>query len=111
MNSEKTLEHIFRTIVREENEKLYEKLKNKGQNNSNETNDEVMNFEGFCKYVGCSRSHAYKLTSNNAVPFSRKNGRLWFSKTEIDNWLMSGKPERMKHLEANAHNFLKQKKQ
>ncbi|MEA3451486.1 MAG: helix-turn-helix domain-containing protein [Bacteroidota bacterium] len=110
MNYENNFEHIFRAIVREENEKLYNKLTKSVQANHKPKASEVMNFEGFCKYVGCSRSHAYKLTSKCLVPFSRRNGRLWFSKSDIDHWLMSESTETPAELEENAQQYLKMKK-
>jgi predicted DNA-binding transcriptional regulator AlpA len=49
----------------------------------------VLNFTDFCIYVGISKSHGYKLTSTREVPHFCPNGKtLFFSKEEIDQWLL-----------------------
>lgn len=49
----------------------------------------VLNFTDFCTYVGISKSHGYKLTSTREVPHFCPNGKtLFFSKDEIDQWLL-----------------------
>lgn len=49
----------------------------------------VLTFPQFCKYVGISHSHGYKLTSEREVPHYCPNGKkLFFDKTEIDSWLL-----------------------
>ncbi len=41
-------------------------------------------------YIGISQSTLYKLTSAGIVPFSKPNGKLlYFSKTSLDEWLLS----------------------
>ena len=49
----------------------------------------VLNLSDFCRYVGISKSWAYKLTSQRAVPHYSPNGKtLYFDKVEVDKWLL-----------------------
>ena len=49
----------------------------------------VFNMTDFCLYVGISKSWAYKLTSQRAVPHYSPNGKtIYFNKSEIDKWLL-----------------------
>jgi excisionase family DNA binding protein len=53
---------------------------------------DVLNFEEFCKYVGISKSHGYKLTSERRVPHFCPNGKtLYFNRHEVDSWLLRNK--------------------
>lgn len=41
-------------------------------------------------YTNLSRSYLYKMTSKNEIPHYKPGGkRLYFSKTELDKWLLS----------------------
>ena len=49
----------------------------------------VLNLSDFCRYVGISKSWAYKLTAQRAVPHYSPNGKtLYFDKVEVDKWLL-----------------------
>ncbi|WP_128547769.1 helix-turn-helix domain-containing protein [Larkinella soli] len=47
--------------------------------------------EIFCEVTGLARQTAYNLTAKGRVPHSKVAGRLWFSRTELIQWLQSGK--------------------
>jgi excisionase family DNA binding protein len=41
------------------------------------------------KYMGVSKGHVYKLTSEGEVAFYKPNGkRIYFSKDDLDQWIM-----------------------
>jgi predicted DNA-binding transcriptional regulator AlpA len=49
----------------------------------------VLNMTDFCSYVGISKSWAYKLTSQRAVPHCSPNGKtIYFDRLEVDKWLL-----------------------
>ena len=51
--------------------------------------DEVLTFERACKHLDLSPSYLYKLTSEKRIPHYKPTGkRLYFSKAELDKWLM-----------------------
>ena len=51
--------------------------------------DEVLTFRQACEYLNLSASYLYKLTSSGTIPHSKPNGkRIYFSKFELDAWLV-----------------------
>ncbi len=100
-----SFDDALRSIIRQENNALKQSIEEMISDNAGVKN-QVMNFKEFCNYVGCSRSHAYKLTSNRLVPFSRKNGKLWFLRSEIDEWLMSNPVKTKTQIDNEAGEYL-----
>lgn len=56
-----------------------------------ETAKTIFNLDEFCQYCNISRQTGYKLTSSGSVPFARRGKRLYFSKVEIDAWLLQNR--------------------
>ncbi|MCT4137688.1 helix-turn-helix domain-containing protein [Elizabethkingia anophelis] len=53
---------------------------------------EILNFEEAAIYLQTSRSYLYKLTSSKTIPHYKPTGKLiFFKKSELDEWIMSGK--------------------
>lgn len=53
------------------------------------TTKKVLTFNEACFYLGISPSLLYKLTSSREVPHYKPRGKmLYFSKDELDQWLM-----------------------
>jgi excisionase family DNA binding protein len=62
----------------------------------NETinDDQFYSIRECASYLKVSTSHLYKLTSRRLIPHYCPAGKkLYFLKTQIDNWIMSGKRE------------------
>ena len=50
--------------------------------------NEFLTVGDLCSYLGISRSLAYKLSHRGAIPKYRPtNGRVWFKKSDIDQWV------------------------
>jgi len=71
--------------------------------------DTPMSFKEAMDYLGYSRSHGYKLTSANQIPHSKRGKQLFFSKSELDNWLLSNKVKTTKQIDQEAAQILKSK--
>ena len=57
-------------------------------------NKKVLTINGLAKYTGYSKSHIYKLTCRNSIPYFKPSGKIiFFNKEEIDNWLLRNKQE------------------
>ena len=72
----------------------------------------VLTFNQAAQYCGLSRSYLYKLTSAGLVPHYKPAGKmLYFSKAELDTWLLKGavKTANMVESEAINHVVLKKK--
>ncbi len=51
-----------------------------------------LNFREACAYLNYAEGTLYKLTSARMIPFSRpNNGRIYFDKNDLDNWLLRNK--------------------
>jgi len=61
-----------------------------------------------CALTGLSKSHIYKMTSNNSIPFYRNDGGklLFFDKTEIENWCLKYRNKTADELESEAANYI-----
>ena len=46
------------------------------------------------KYLNLSKSHIYKLSSNGEIPYRKFGKRLYFSKKEIDEWILKSSVHR-----------------
>lgn len=70
-------------------------------------NKEVLNVDDVCKYLAISASHLYKLTSKKQIPHYCPEGKkLYFSRTEIDQWLMRNKQSTTEEIDMAAANYL-----
>jgi len=74
------------------------------------TDNTPMTFKEAMEYLGYSKSHGYKLTSANQIPYSKRGKRLFFSKTELDQWLLSSKVKTAKQIDKEAADLLNSKK-
>ncbi|MCX6147856.1 MAG: helix-turn-helix domain-containing protein [Candidatus Kapabacteria bacterium] len=67
----------------------------------------VLNFNDVAVYTGLSKSHLYKLTSTRGIPCYKPNGKhIYFSKNEIDNWLLQNRKATNLEIEKSASNYV-----
>lgn len=48
----------------------------------------VLDLEEAMLFTGLSKGHIYKLTSNKQIPFFKKNRKLYFKKSELEEWML-----------------------
>jgi len=66
----------------------------------------VLNFNEVAAYTGLSKSYLYKLTSTGGIPCYKPQGKqVYFSKQEIDNWLLQNRKATNDELESQAATF------
>jgi excisionase family DNA binding protein len=71
------------------------------------SNKAVLSFDEFCQYCGFSKSFGYKLTSTGRVPHFKPTGKMiYFSKAEIDTWLMQNPIKTAAQIETESANYL-----
>lgn len=55
----------------------------------NQHSKKTLNFTEASTYLDISKSYLYKLTSGNKIPYFKPNGKkIYFSKAELDKWIM-----------------------
>lgn len=70
-------------------------------------NKKVLTFDEACDYSGISRAYMYNLTSKNKIPFSKPNGKvIFFSKDELDTWLLRNKQTSKEEIKDKALNYV-----
>ena len=68
---------------------------------------EVLNFNDACNYLDISASHLYKLTSQKSIPhFCPQGKKLYFNRTELDEWLQRNRQTSTDEIDTMAANYL-----
>lgn len=110
MNNTISLDDAIRAIVKEENSLLFKKLEAVLLKTENgEHNQKPLNFIETQKYLSCSKSYLYKLTSNNRIPHSKRGKKLYFDKKALDRWLLSNKVKSVSEIQNEAEIYLNSK--
>lgn len=67
----------------------------------------VLNLEEVAAYTGLSKSYLYKLTCSSGIPCYKPQGKhIYFSKEEIDQWLLQNRKATIRELESQAATFV-----
>lgn len=68
---------------------------------------EVLNINESALYLELSTSHLYRLTSTNCIPYYKPNGKkLYFKRTELDQWLLRNRVTTKEEIETQSANYL-----
>ena len=68
---------------------------------------EILTLEEITWYLGLSKSSVYKLTSKREIPFYSPGGKkLYFKKSEIDNWVYESKITPISEVGNEVENYL-----
>ena len=67
---------------------------------------DIMNFNQACAYTTISKSAMYKHTSTREIPHFKTGKRIYFKKTELDQWLTKHKIMSRDEIEQEADNYL-----
>ena len=97
---------VLRQLLREEVMKVFKaniKALKKPQK-------EILPFDEAALYLGFSKSHLYKLTSQGEITFSKRSKKIYFERTNLDEFLLANKIDGLVNLKEKANDFLTQKK-
>lgn len=70
------------------------------------TTRKIMSLTEFCEYAGLSRQTAYKLTSAQKVPHSKRGKRLYFDREKVDAWLLENQVATQKEINQKSKDYL-----
>ncbi|MDD2995764.1 MAG: helix-turn-helix domain-containing protein [Paludibacter sp.] len=76
------------------------------QTRSETSGNNIMDIEEVSKYLYRSKNSIYKLAEKAQIPYTKKSGKLYFDKEDINKWLKSGKRQTESEIEDNALNKL-----
>ena len=73
--------------------------------------EKPLTFNEAAAYLDVSKSHLYKLTSSNRISHYKPQGkRVYFSKSELDAWLLRGRVSTQDEVDQKAVNFMAEKR-
>ncbi|MFV0573129.1 MAG: helix-turn-helix domain-containing protein [Xanthomarina gelatinilytica] len=72
--------------------------------------DNPLNIDEIATLTGYTKPTLYGYCQKNEMPHHKKNGRLFFFKSEIIDWIKTGKQKTLKELEADAEAYLTYRK-
>jgi predicted DNA-binding transcriptional regulator AlpA len=68
--------------------------------------DAFLNIDETAKLIDLAKTSVYGLVHKNKIPYHKKSKRLYFLKSEILDWVKSGKKESKSELESRADEYL-----
>lgn len=84
-------------------------LENGKQQTQNQPED-LLTVQQAAKFLTLSKPTIYSKCSRNELPYMKRGKRLYFSKTELAEYLKAGRVKTVTELENDADNYLKAKK-
>lgn len=69
-----------------------------------------INLSEVTKITGLTKPTLYGYVQRNEIPYNKKGNRLYFFKSEIIDWIKTGRQKTLKELQGEANNYLLNKK-
>lgn len=66
----------------------------------------VLNIDEVCTLTGLSKSHIYKLTCYQRIPFYKQSKHLFFDRAEIEKWLKINRFQSVEELDKEAATYI-----
>lgn len=66
----------------------------------------VLDIEEAAAFTGYSESHIYNLTSRRAIPHYKKNRKLYFRKSELEEWLLERQVKTNREIMSEAATYV-----
>jgi excisionase family DNA binding protein len=66
----------------------------------------IMNIKQLAEYLKCSKSSIYKDTSTRKIPHYKRGKRVYFKKTEIDEWITQLRVKTSREIEMEASAYI-----
>jgi len=84
-------------------------LLQKIENPCTEVKEQILNTIEAAEFLNLSKATIYSKVSRKEIPFSKRNGRLYFSSTELREYIKGGKESSYDEIEQQADLYLSQK--
>lgn len=62
----------------------------------------ILNLDEAVAFTGLSKGHLYRLTSEKQIPYYKKCRKLYFKKSELEDWLLERRVPTQAEVEAQA---------
>jgi excisionase family DNA binding protein len=70
----------------------------------------LMSVEDAAKFLNLAKTTLYQLTSRNEIPFVKRTRKLYFSRPDLESWLLEGTQKSKKEIEKEAILFIQTQK-
>lgn len=67
---------------------------------------DVLDLEEASLFTGFSKGHLYRLTSERNIPHYKKSRKLYFKKSELEEWMLEDKVQTMDDINSQAANYI-----
>lgn len=57
-------------------------------------------------FTGLSKAHIYRLTSEKQIPHFKKAKKLYFKKSELENWMLENRVKTNKEIQSMANTYI-----
>lgn len=106
-----TFDNLPEAIVLLTNEvsELKTLLLEKKENPCSEDKEQILNAKEAAKFLDLSLATIYSKVSRKEIPFSKRNGRLYFSSTELRDYIKGGKESTYEEIDQQADLYFSQK--
>lgn len=64
--------------------------------------DTILSVEQASKYLNLAKQTLYGFTSKNEIPFFKRGKKLYFKKSDLEQWLLEGKQKTLKEIQQEA---------
>lgn len=66
----------------------------------------ILNLDEVSQYTGFTKGTIYGLTSKGAIPHAKRGGRLFFNKSDIEQWLMKDRITTQDEINQKASTYI-----
>ena len=66
----------------------------------------ILDLDEAALFTGFSKGHLYRLTSQREIPHYKKSRKLYFKKTELEDWMLEYKVETTANIESRAATYI-----
>ena len=65
----------------------------------------ILSLTEACKYLNLAKQTVYGFTSKRLIPFIKKGKKLYFKKSDLEEWLLEGRQLTKKEIESKKGGF------
>jgi excisionase family DNA binding protein len=97
---------LFEEIIRKISDQVTDNIMKAINPSITPEEDRFLTIEETSKIIDLAKPSIYGLVHKNKIPFHKKSKRLYFLKSEILDWIKSGKQSTKSDLEIRANEYL-----
>ena len=66
----------------------------------------VLDFQETLLFTGLSKGHLYRLTSQRQIPYFKKGQKLYFKKSELEDWMLENRIPTADEIQKQATTYI-----